>query len=37
MYQSKKQSPIQPTTVLSQAPDLHDFYLAPGANDDQFF
>ena len=37
MYQSEKQSPFQPTTIQSQVLDLHDFYLAPGAIDDQFF
>ena len=40
MYQAEKQPPIQPLMVQSQVPDLNDFFdffLAPGANDDQFF
>ena len=37
MYQSKKQSPIQSTTILSQVSDVPDFYLPPGAIDDQLF
>ena len=32
--QSKKQSAIQTTTVNTQVPDSHNFYLAPGTNDD---